>query len=365
MGKALILSGGGAKGAFSVGALKVLQESRGHLDFDIISGTSTGSLIAALLAAGRLDLLEEIYLNVDNTNIVNPQNIITNIRNNIPYLINDTPLRTIIHNRITEQVASSILSSEIILLLTAVSLQTGKITVFSNHEIVPTAQSRYNYRQLTNRQELLNSLSASSNQFAFLPPIPMNIGGTMAEQLVDGGVRDTIPTKAVFEIEPDPEEIVVLSNNPSELVIHSANYTSPIDILMRGISIFIQDVRDNDLLVLEEWKEQTGKDFIWIKPDEDLDVEFPTGLRFERQRMATMMVKGEIKAREVLGLPVPLIATATTSGRRGIVSSAIRTVSGSIARGNSTRCIAKTAAGKRCKNPVMENSPYCHLHQIV
>lgn len=365
MAKALILSGGGAKGAFSIGALKVLKESRGTLDFDIISGTSTGSLIAALLAAGRLDLLEEIYLNVDNTDIVNPQNIITNIRNNIPYLISDTPLRTVIHARITEAVANDILSSDIILLLTAVSLQTGKITVFSNHEIVPTPQSRYNYRRLNNREQLLNALSASSNQFAFLPPIPMNIGNGVAEQLVDGGVRDTVPTKAVFEIEPDPDEIVVLSNNPSELVIHNGNYTNPIDILMRGISIFIQDVRDNDLLVLEEWKEQTGKDFVWIKPDEDLDVEFPTGLRFERARMASMMVKGEIKAREVLGQPVPLIATATTSGRRRIVSGATRTVSGSTARGNSTRCIAKTAAGKRCKNHAMENSPYCHSHQIA
>lgn len=366
MAKALILSGGGAKGAFSIGALKVLKESRGELDFDIISGTSTGSLIAALLAAGRLDLLEEIYLNVDNSDIVNPQNIITNIRNNIPYLISDTPLRTVIHARITEAVASEILASDITLLLTAVSLQTGKITVFSNHEIIPTAQSRYNFRQLTNREQLLNALSASSNQFAFLPPIPMNIGNGIAEQLIDGGVRDTVPTKAVFEIEPDPDEIVVLSNNPSELVVHTGNYTNPIDILMRGISIFIQDVRDNDLLVLEEWKEQTGKDFIWIKPDEDLDVEFPTGLRFERQRMATMMVKGEIKAREVLGhQPVPLIATSSATGRRGLASGRTGTVARSSATRNSTRCTAQTAAGKRCKNHVMENSPYCHLHQIV
>lgn len=360
MAKALILSGGGAKGAFSVGALKVLTEVRGALDFDIISGTSTGSLIAALLAAGRLDLLEEIYLNVDNTDIVNPQNIITNIRNNIPYLISDTPLRTVIHARITEAVAREILSTDITLLLTAVSLQTGKITVFSNHEIIPTPQSRYNYRQLTNREQLLNALSASSNQFAFLPPIPMNIGNGIVEQLVDGGVRDTVPTKAVFEIEPDPDEIVVLSNNPSELVVHTGNYTNPIDILMRGISIFIQDVRDNDLLVLEEWKKQTGKDFVWIKPDGDLDVEFPTGLRFERARMASMMVKGELKAREVLGLPAMPERTiaSTVASRRGVAGT-------SVTGRTSSRCKGMTAEGKKCKNHVMGNSLYCHLHQIT
>ncbi|MCK5797226.1 MAG: patatin-like phospholipase family protein, partial [Deltaproteobacteria bacterium] len=41
---ALVVSGGGSKGAFAVGAIEVLRE-RGT-DFDLICGTSTGSLIA-------------------------------------------------------------------------------------------------------------------------------------------------------------------------------------------------------------------------------------------------------------------------------------------------------------------------------
>jgi predicted acylesterase/phospholipase RssA len=360
MAKALILSGGGAKGAFTIGALNVLQEMRGQLDFDIISGTSTGSLIAALLAANRLDLLRKIYLSVDNTNIVNSQNIVNNIRNDIPYLISDAPLRTVIDREITSAVATSILSADITLLLTAVSLQTGKITVFSNKKIVPTTQSKYNYRQLTTRAELLSALSASSNQFAFLPPMPINVGGGRTEQMIDGGVRDTIPTKPVFEIEPDPAEIVVLSNNPLSLFQVNKNYTSPIDILMRGISIFIQDVRENDLQVLNDWKAQTGKDYILIQPDADLDEAFPTGLRFERQRMADMMVSGERKAREILSPQPVAMRTIRALPRRGVVAPP-RT---SDLTGHS-QCKGKTKDGTRCKNRVAGRAGYCHLHLRV
>jgi predicted acylesterase/phospholipase RssA len=367
MAKALILSGGGAKGAFSIGALKVLQERRGGLDFDIISGTSTGSLIAALLAADRLDLLRKIYLNVDNTSIVNPQNIVANIRNDIPYLISDAPLRTIIDREIDQNVATAILNSNVTLLLTAVSLQTGKITVFSNYEIIPSTQSRYNFRHLKNRKDLLNALSASSNQFAFLPPIPINVGGTKAEQLIDGGVRDTIPSRAVFELEPDPEEIVVISNNPIALFPVTKDYKSPIDILMRGISIFIQDVRENDLKVLDDWKENSGKDYLLIMPDGDLDIEFPTGLRFERQRMSDMMITGERKANEILGPapPAPMAGRSSTPRGFGMAAKKTRQKPHPKTKSISSRCKGITMEGKRCKNKAKARSVYCHMHGHV
>ena len=50
--RALITSGGGAKGAFTVGALNELADM-GIDQYDIISGTSTGALIAALTVAGK------------------------------------------------------------------------------------------------------------------------------------------------------------------------------------------------------------------------------------------------------------------------------------------------------------------------
>lgn len=53
----LCLSGGGIKGAAHIGAIKALEEE--NIKFDSISGTSSGSIVATLLACGYSS--EEIY----------------------------------------------------------------------------------------------------------------------------------------------------------------------------------------------------------------------------------------------------------------------------------------------------------------
>ena len=50
MGIALCLAGGGVKGAAHIGALKALEEKNVKIDY--IGGTSSGSIVSALYAAG-------------------------------------------------------------------------------------------------------------------------------------------------------------------------------------------------------------------------------------------------------------------------------------------------------------------------
>ena len=65
--KALVLSGGGCKGAFQLGVLKKLQEENPELDYDIYSGISVGALNTSLLATGplkeTLPELEKVWMN--------------------------------------------------------------------------------------------------------------------------------------------------------------------------------------------------------------------------------------------------------------------------------------------------------------
>ncbi|MGF1635513.1 MAG: patatin-like phospholipase family protein [Cyclobacteriaceae bacterium] len=68
---ALVLSGGGFKGAFQVGALKYLQENWHKLDpihpkmkFDIIAGVSVGALNGLLVATDKFDELTSLWQKV-------------------------------------------------------------------------------------------------------------------------------------------------------------------------------------------------------------------------------------------------------------------------------------------------------------
>lgn len=59
---ALVLEGGGAKGAYQVGAYNALIES--GYEFNAVIGTSIGAINAALIAQGDVRLLEEVWRNI-------------------------------------------------------------------------------------------------------------------------------------------------------------------------------------------------------------------------------------------------------------------------------------------------------------
>ncbi|SDS16042.1 patatin-like phospholipase family protein [Christiangramia echinicola] len=71
--RALVISGGGSKGAFAGGvAQHLIQEQKKN--YDLFLGTSTGSLLIPHLAAGNIQKVYDIYTNVNQRKIfsVNP-----------------------------------------------------------------------------------------------------------------------------------------------------------------------------------------------------------------------------------------------------------------------------------------------------
>lgn len=68
--RALVISGGGSKGAFAGGVAQFLIEEAKH-EYDIFVGTSTGSLLISHLALGKLDKIKHIYSNVTQKTIFN------------------------------------------------------------------------------------------------------------------------------------------------------------------------------------------------------------------------------------------------------------------------------------------------------
>ncbi|WP_026839152.1 patatin family protein [Gillisia sp. JM1] len=68
--RALVISGGGSKGAFAGGVAQYLMEEEGR-KYDLFLGTSTGSLLIPHLADGNIKKVYDIYTNVTQRKIFN------------------------------------------------------------------------------------------------------------------------------------------------------------------------------------------------------------------------------------------------------------------------------------------------------
>ncbi len=70
--RALVISGGGSKGAFGGGVAQYLMEEMGH-QYDLFVGTSTGSLLIPHLALNHIEKIKGVYTSVDQESIFSHQ----------------------------------------------------------------------------------------------------------------------------------------------------------------------------------------------------------------------------------------------------------------------------------------------------
>lgn len=83
--KALVISGGGSKGAYAGGVAEYLIASE-NTHYDLFIGTSTGSLLLPHLALGKMDKIRSIYTNVNPADIFNINPFIIRKKGNREYV---------------------------------------------------------------------------------------------------------------------------------------------------------------------------------------------------------------------------------------------------------------------------------------
>ncbi len=183
---ALVLSGGGAKGAFEVGAEKYAREVKGYT-WDVIAGVSVGALNGAMLAMQKYDQLLEIWNTVsDNRVYTGGFNLWSGLkilfRGNKSFYDNE-PLK----KQILQEVDPAQIKVE--LRVGSVSLQSGDYVIFKPGD-----------------PNFTEAVLAST----VMPIIwtPVDISPTYLS-MVDGGVRNASPLGDVLDAEPD--EIVVIN----------------------------------------------------------------------------------------------------------------------------------------------------------
>ncbi len=212
---ALALSGGGARGLAQIGVLRALKDF--NIPFDIIAGTSMGSIVGGLYSAGyNLDQLDSIVMNTDWANLLASDRE-TNRRD------------LFVDQKISEDKAIIALRLKGFSLVLPTSLNSGqKISNFLNllafqapiHVDSSFDELRTKFRAVctnlvTGQPVVLNSgslseaMRASSSVSFFLAPVKMD-----SLTLVDGGLVENIPVKTAIKSGSD---YVIAVNTTSDL----------------------------------------------------------------------------------------------------------------------------------------------------
>lgn len=227
--KALVLSGGGSKGAFQLGALKRLMLVENN-SYDIFCGTSVGALNASFLSQfsddQRLDGLSQlldIWTNLKQSDIYSGWPILgIAIGFFKKGLYNASALRKFIRKHIDIHQ----LRKGKKLRVAGVNLTTGRLQVFSEKD-----------------DTILDGIYASAAYPVMFEPIEIN-----GQWYTDGGIRDLTPLKQA--IDAGATEIHIINCEGEYLGEQSINSARSLDILIRCASIMTNEILLNDLSIL-------------------------------------------------------------------------------------------------------------------
>ena len=248
MKRALVISGGGSKGAFAIGVIKRLLSEYPTLHFDMFVGTSTGSLIVPLFASNEIDLLETIYTTQTTQNIVLEGKLGDRLNSNS--IFDSSPLWALLTKYYTDSKYEKILQIGKDIYLTTVCLQTGGIVVFTTNK-TPAKPTTYSIETLSNANQFRKAIMASASQPVFMPPIKINkdIPGEPHPnyQYVDGGVREYAGVQ--MAIDHGATEIFTILLAPDTKNFDEKEYTNLFGLLEKTIDIFTDDVGKNDLII--------------------------------------------------------------------------------------------------------------------
>lgn len=219
---ALILSGGGAKGAFECGAEKYAREKKGY-HWDVIAGVSVGALNAAMLAMEKYSRLFEIW------STITPEQVYTGGFNLVSLIKLFFGARSFYSNDPLYHLLCAELEVEKIradLRVGAVSLMTGDYVQFKRDE-----------------PHLAEAILASTIMPIVWSPIDI-APDRMA--MVDGGVRNVTPIGDVLDANPDEIVIINCGNQITDMLPSPPK--NILQIGMRTLDLLLNELFVGDML---------------------------------------------------------------------------------------------------------------------
>ena len=224
MKTALVLNGGGAKGAFETGAIKVLMDH--HFEFNMIAGVSAGALNGSMLATDQADPLFHLWQTITESDITTKPSVINTALRYVKYKIGigKPPMSFASNSALFQLVRRYLTNRPLKIPFTAgrVNLRTGE------------------YVNEIHMQHLVEEVVASTAEPIVWPPVDVENG-----LYVDGGVRNISPLHDVLGQAPD--RIIIIGTEPLTDRIYHKDLKDIVDIAQQTLNILLNEVLLNDI----------------------------------------------------------------------------------------------------------------------
>lgn len=297
--KALVLSGGGAKGAFQVGALEQFYE-RGY-EFDILSGVSVGALNGAMVATRQFNELKNLWKTIHAGDVLRSRSLGEVIQQYILYKLGISNAPRGIHNLepLRRMLSNFLYGREI-----QIPFHFGFVALESGHYVKATIR-REGHR--IDEDDILRILASSAIPFQFEPV------DFYDQTLVDGGIRNVSPIAQVLPYAPD--EIVIIPTNPLDGRQEEKQVNDILEIGKRAIDVMLDEIFIEDIqrfVQINRLAGQASQHGITLKKPDNTPYKFINAciiaphktlgdsLNFDQDILEYRYEKGRERAREVL-----------------------------------------------------------------
>ena len=242
MNYGICFAGGGIKGAAHIGAIKALEEE--NLKFDYISGTSSGSIIATLYAAGYSsdEMLKFFKKYAKKIKYGDPKNILILLINLfikrkivIKGFNEGTIIERLLNKELNKKNIKNISDIKKELLIPSIDINTGEINVFISKENRAKYLDNIIY---INNVNIGKAVRASCSYPVVFAPCKIN-----GKQLVDGGLRENVPWKLTKEKGADKVLSIIFDEEKNK-----KNYCKNIlEVASNSLGILCHEISNYDL----------------------------------------------------------------------------------------------------------------------
>ncbi len=243
--KALVISGGGSKGAFAGGVAQYLLKKQ-QKKYDLFIGTSTGSLMVSHLALGKVDELKELYTNVNQKSIfsnnpfvikkvhgekvisINHLNTLWNFINGRKTFGESKNLKKLIRQNVTEEMFFNIIRNDLEVVVTVSNLSTNKI------EYKTLRECTYN--------DFCDWIWASCNYIPFMSLLEKN-----GCQYADGGFGCLVPIREAIKRGAKEVDVIILETEITQ--INRLKAKNPYALLFDAFHFMLEHVERHNITI--------------------------------------------------------------------------------------------------------------------